>query len=221
LYLSIALSITTLIIAFVVLKNKRKRYRMKKADEKLLKKLKTGLILMSEETAKAEIKKAYALKNLQNTDKNEKDLFNKEIHCKFTFNEITKTDVADVYKGAFNIDNIALFVTECSNEVLEFAKKLKIELYTVKDLFEVFKAVNYYPEIKIEISEKSPTLKDTFKNLFLYKHGKNFFIAGFMLMILSFFTPFKIYYLIVGGLFLITSVICRFYGKKETEHHNT
>ena len=216
-YLAIILSIIVSAITFLILKTKRKTFKNKKADDKRLNKLKLGLILMNEVQAKSEIKKAYALKKYTADTDFDQIIDNATIYCKFTFDEVTKADIAEVYKNSKGCDNVTLFITDCKDEVINFAESLNIKIVKLTTLYEIFKSVNYYPNITVEINEPKPTLKLALKNAFNYNKGRNFFIAGFMLMFLSFFTPFKIYYLISGSLFLITSVICMFFGKKEVK----
>lgn len=214
--LSSLLSITLSTATFFLLRKKFFKDSLKRSEAEFLKKIGDQFLLMSEIQATNEICKAYKLDEKEIKTDNEFTYINEKIvFCKFTFNGLSPADIAEVYKKMPTNSKAIVFSIEFNQETKTLADKLNIELISLQTLYSVMKKVNYYPEIKIDLADKKPKFKEVLKGMFLKSHAKNYLLAGIMLVFLSFLTPFKIYYLIFGGVFLIFSVLCRFFGKSE------
>lgn len=105
----------------------------------------------------------------------------------------------------------------------EKSPNLKTNLYTNKvinvvtknNLYtEYFKKYNLYPD-KSEINLKSTkvSLLDILKGFFVPKKAKAYFVYGLLLIFSSLILPFQAYYIVIGSMLLLFSIICKILPK--------
>ena len=200
------------IFSFSYLKNKRIKAVYKKDEEKLKDKIIAQLCFMTAQKQTTELSKAYMLTGA----KLNRLPFGTVVDDKmvivplFTFNTVTPQDLLEVKRKVKSNLPITVFGVSFDDSAKNFALKLGITLKTESDAYDLFKSANYYPEIKIELNESKQSVK-TFLREFLSKRNvKNYFLTGFMLLFLAFFTPFKIYYILFGCILLVFAVFVKF-----------
>lgn len=80
------------------------------------------------------------------------------------------------------------------------------------EIFELFARTETTPAPLICSEIPRKTVKDKFRRSFRKTNARPFFISGLLLMVMSLFAFFPVYYLISGGVLLITAVTVRLFG---------
>ena len=134
----------------------------------------------------------------------------------FLGDEISKQNIVKAYnkKG----ENKLIILTESySNSVLSFADSVNVTLYDINSVYLTLKEYNALPEFNEFILNKRKRLIETLKGLFNKKYAKIFFISGIVTLLSSTITFFKTYYIVVGGILLTLSAVCKFFAPITTE----
>jgi len=211
LILSLIIAFLIGVLAFILLKSKRDDKILKKDDELKKESVLYNLFFLTNKEIKRELEKALILIGLETSfsgDKLTADGY--KIVCNFSFNELTKSDIAKVYKT--NKGKTALFCNKADKDAITLAEKLKIEIVDANKTYLLFKKANYYPEIKVTVAKEKIKLKDFLSFILLKKNAKNYLLTAVGLFFLSFFTFYKFYYVLFGLIFAILSIIAKFYG---------
>ena len=138
----------------------------------------------------------------------------KGLIVKFAF-KLTMLSCDDFVNIVKDTDKTVLLLTDTAqSDVFSYAKKINTKIVTGENLFLIMKKNELYPEIKFKLTAKEQIVKKRINIDLTRKKAKNFFVFGIMLLLFSFVVAFPIYYLIMGNLLIITSVILRFYGKQ-------
>ena len=136
----------------------------------------------------------------------------------FSFDKITKTHIVKVFNSV-NANFVSYILSaEYSQEIIDFANRFngKIQLVDGKAFFSALFAHDILPKEKINFAPNQKLSLKSFLNLFDKRQKNKLFLIGLAFMIMSFFAPFKLYYLICGSIFLILSLFCRLFGKEKT-----
>ncbi|MCL2483944.1 MAG: hypothetical protein FWE79_00980 [Firmicutes bacterium] len=108
--------------------------------------------------------------------------------------------------------NASLFVNKIDKDVLGKLKTvegLDITVYDTKEIYALLKDLDDLPTTTLRyIGKTRLSLKQFLKHALKHHKAKNYFFFGTLLMFTSFFTPFGLYYLIVGGISLILAIAC-------------
>lgn len=86
-------------------------------------------------------------------------------------------------------------------------------LYDKVDTFNLFKALNAFPTIKEETSKRNR--KEELKQVFSKINIRKFLSISILLLIISFFTPLKMYYRICAGISFMFFILCIIFKPKE------
>jgi hypothetical protein len=156
---------------------------------------------------KAEIKAEKTKEGILLTERNQL------VRFMFKLTPLNIDDFVATVKSNFNKD-IILITDEVKSEVLSYAKKTEIKIVTGTNLFLLMKKHDLYPEISFTVKANEKIVKRRFNIELTRKKAKNFLLFGSVLLLFSMFVAFPIYYLVMGNILIITSVILRFYGKK-------
>ena len=107
------------------------------------------------------------------------------------------------------------FCIACKNVTPE-AEKLLLsfgkETMRENDVYEVVKTGGCYPEKLICCDIPRKTVKTRLRVAFSKKYARPFFVSGLLLLIMSLFVLFPVYYLITGAALMITAVLVRAVG---------
>ena len=136
----------------------------------------------------------------------------------FSFDAIKKSDIVKVFNSISKSQKAIILSENFSEEIKNFADRFDGRISTVdgNELFIKLKEKEFLPKEKLSFPEKKPFDFSPLQNLLKKKKAKNFLLFGFLFILMSYFAPFKTYYIVSGSLFLIYSLILRIYGKKET-----
>ena len=105
--------------------------------------------------------------------------------------------------------------TEELQSVLKHINNLKITILNGYETYGLMKKKNMFPvEINADIVPNKLSKRIVFSTFFAKSNAKPFLFCGIWLFFACFFTPYKLYYCIFAGIFLIISLIIMFFAKK-------
>jgi len=109
-----------------------------------------------------------------------------------------KTDVIDIVCNENKTINTDIFTNK------------KIEIINKSTLYNLFKLAEIYPEAKnLNLKSNKIHLKDIILSMFTPRKAKSYFLCGLVLIFSSIILPYNVYYIIVGSMLLLFSVICK------------
>ena len=151
----------------------------------------------------------------QTTDeKNEKPslcLSNHSFFPCFRFRELTADDIANEYPNLKRADAPVILCDKLSDDGKRLCEKLSIPIVDGNLLYRAFKDNSAIPD-EFPIQTTTP-IKRKLRNIsFAKTNSKRFFSSGVLLIASSVFIPYPVYYLVCGGLLLLTAVLVRIFG---------
>ncbi len=133
----------------------------------------------------------------------------------YKFSPTSADDVARFYRAAKKnrADSVIVLGRQPSRNVLVFASSLDVRfvfLSSGKLHKYLLKQNALMPKPRKTKKPSKPSLKTVFNGIFLKDRAKYYLLSGISVAFLSFLTPYKIYYLVAGGLCLILAGVCFF-----------
>ena len=148
--------------------------------------------------------------SLRIKDKNVLLVFN------FGFDAVSKTDVVKAYNLKTLKDKVYILAETYSPEVKAFANRFEnLFLSQGNEIFDFLKKNDCLPQTKYAFKENKFDKIEALKSLLNKKNYKRFALFGIIFLIMSYFVPMKIYYIVVGGIFCTFSLICLLFGKTK------
>lgn len=197
---------------------KRKKYVKNKEEEKKLEKIKTKLKMNSDKQNFDFLVKLFTLLDYNFIKSGNKLIYkNYNVFILFKFEPITKDELCSFYKKTENNAKTLIFCSELSEQSKIFANDFseRIIIQNAENLFLLMKKVNCFPDVsKIPEKEKVKFL-ETVKSFLIKENGKRFIWYGITLLIISLFTYYPVFYLLIGTILCVLGLIGRFFGKKE------
>lgn len=220
-FLSLLISFLLIIIIRFFENKKSTKLNTSKTDKKNIENIKLQLIFNSNKNNKIYFQKLLNLNNKMQLTIESKIYM---IFPLLNSNILTEKDISKIYKTCLNLGiyNAVIICSERSLELTTFASNINninIKIVDIQTLyFNFIKPQNFYPEKIITLKESSKyKLKELIKIFFKQENYKKFLKLGFLTYFLSFFTMFRIYYLISGTVLLIFSAICKFSKNNESK----
>ncbi|MBR7163147.1 MAG: hypothetical protein IKD35_04145 [Clostridia bacterium] len=146
-------------------------------------------------------------------------LKNALFYVNFKFGNVTLSDLPNIYSTAkkYNQTNVFLFARGIERKALRLLESygIYIKVIKIRQIFKLLKRHNLLPDLK-----KKRTLKlSDIPALFISKSNfKGLMFSGVILLSAAFFTPLKIYYIILGSVCLIIAIISLSPLGKDTPH---
>lgn len=175
------------------------------------------------------IEKAIMKNNIQIEHKNG-GLYLKDkgvlILVKFGFEQTLKVDVVRAFNLLTKNERAYIISDFFSLDVIDFASRFneRIILVNGNKLYAYLKDCDALPPYTPPILAKEKK-KVSLSAILDKKKARSFFAFGIIFLITSYFVPIKLYYVIFGCVFLVFSLILRFFGKNkltnEEEYKNT
>ncbi len=140
------------------------------------------------------------------------------IFLHFDFDEVRKSEFIK-FCNVLRDDEIGvIFSSSFSADVKEFANNFngKIKLYSGSEVYKLLSRAEIFPENDVYFFKEKEKKWD-FSLLLNKKRARNYFLFGITFLLYSLFVPIKLYYVIVGSLFLIFSILVKLFGKEEKE----
>lgn len=135
----------------------------------------------------------------------------------FNFDEITKTDVVKAYNYLKKEQTAYIFGNSVSAELSSFIQRFnnKVMFIGGEKTYSLLEQTNCLPQNDLPLSINTLTIKKAIATLLSKVNSKKFLLFGTLFILMSYFAPLKLYYIIVGALFLIFALIVRLFGKTD------
>lgn len=129
----------------------------------------------------------------------------------FTLDPVTQDDVGEKIKSKKG-QSFKLYCNELTLEAQKLCNDFSIQVMDIKKIFPLLKEQKRLPEKFLYGEKVKKTWKERIKFPFRKSNGKAFFTVGAMLLFLSLFSFFPVYYFIFGSILTLTSLIIRLFG---------
>lgn len=130
----------------------------------------------------------------------------------FTLSPLSPDDVASCIKSGSEKHKNILCCTACA-ESDELAKDFNIQIKQISEVYELLKAQNLLPEKYVCGEIKKVSVWRKIKLRFNRRLCPSLFLCGLSLLFFSFFTFYRIYYIVCGGLLLTLSAVSLMFGE--------
>ena len=139
----------------------------------------------------------------------------------FPCGALSPDQVLEVYRRAkaAGLDQAFILTNTASPEALRFAAALwdvQVSVLGQNTVWRLFKTYSVYPKLTTRPKEVRTPL-DIFRRAFSRRRFKGYFLSGLGLFVLSFLTPFRVYYLVAGSLLLVLALLCLALRRKLAE----
>lgn len=221
LILSITISLILGIWFFKLFKKKNGKNDLKKEEEKQLKETLIRLSFMKKSNQIKLFERVFNKLNVKTEILNGRIRlpdYGAIIFLRFDFDGIKKSEFIK-FCNLLDADEIGIiFSSDFSSEIKDFSLNFngKIKLFNGRKVYELLKRASLFPENDVYFFREKEKAWD-FSLLLNKKRAKNYFFFGVIFMLYSFIVPIKLYYIIVGSLFLTFSLVVKFFGKAEKE----
>ena len=132
----------------------------------------------------------------------------------FNYNETTIDKIIEYYKKTPKSLTLTVIARHYENGVTKTLQNLKIKanLITSKEVFSFLEKENLLPTLDA-YKVKKEKIKINLKGFLKRENAKKFLLWGIVFTAFSWITYFKYFYLLLGSIFLITSIYLRFFSK--------
>lgn len=204
----------------ITLKRKEKTL-LRKKDEREAKTVFSALELMEENELIEYFEKVFAKSGLAvEKCKHSLLLTEKGDRCFFktALSPATKTDAVRFFNKLNEKERAVIFCDGAEKIAEDFISRFngKIRIPSRKDIFCLIKTSEILPPTKFDVLGEQKT-RVRLKPVLYKKKAKTFFAFGLAFLAFSFFVPYKLYYVICGGLSLCFSLALRFFGIPDKE----
>ena len=139
------------------------------------------------------------------------------VSFKFGFVKPSKADVVKVFNLINKSERAVIFCEEFDDELKSFADLFngKIILYQGEKIYSLLEQNDELPQITCPAATLPKKKKAHLKSIFTKKSAKRFFSFGMIFLLMSFFVPIKLYYIVCGCAMMIISVLATLFGKNQ------
>ena len=136
------------------------------------------------------------------------------VFIKFGFLDVNKSDVVKFFNLLRKDDKGYIISEAFSLDVNSFISRFDNRLFAIdgQQIYRYLKRNDALPETKYSFFEKPKKGFKLLKNLLYKDKAKNYLVFGLVFLLMSYFFPFKVYYVVSGILFLLASLISRLFG---------
>ena len=195
------------------LKSKRRTFFLKKSDEAQKEKFLLHLALLSDEG-----KTQFFLERLSSEQLPAKRFGRLRIYTteafyalRFSFIPVNSDDILRFSRLKTGKQKI-LLCTKIEETAYTLAEKLEIKILTGDEVYALLKEKNALPEMYLGEETAKSKRKRHFRLWFSRANAKRFLIAAILLLITALLSPFPYYYIVSGGVLLLSSLCIRIFG---------
>lgn len=135
---------------------------------------------------------------------------------KLGFSPVSKTDIVTAYNLKPNNGKVYVLSETFPPDIIPFALRFNsVILVDGKKIFSYLEKHNHYPPTVCEFDVQPKPKLLLLKTLLNKKKSKTYAFFGITFIFMSPFVPIKLYYLIIGCVFLIFALTCLLFGKTE------
>lgn len=216
--LSITLALVFTLFTVKLSAYKKQKKFSSKEKEKKYNAAMTKLNLYDEKTVISLFEKAFRAEGFL-TEKKRGGIYiaenNKTVFFRFGFDGVSKTDIVKCFNYIGKSEKAEIYSDTFSEEIKAFAARFggKVILTDGRAAFCLLEKHSLLPEETADVfnEEKKPVVD--FSRLLEKKRAKNYLAFGLLFVFLSYIAPIKGYYVAFGAVFLIFSLVLRFFGK--------
>ena len=133
----------------------------------------------------------------------------------FTLSPLSPDDVAQCIKCGTQKSKVIL-CCKAGEDSAELARDFNVSIKQIGEIYAALKDKNLLPEKYICGEIKKVGIWEKIKKRFNRKLCPSLFFCGFTLLFFSFFTFYRIYYIVFGGLLITLSAVCLLFGQSKS-----
>ncbi len=213
LLIAILLALAAALFASFLLKRKKNKIILRKAEEEEAEKLALHLALLNKKEL-AEFWKNSIFKSA--------DFFVKKGECfgrteetlilfKFTPTPLSAESVLPLLYESGK-QPASLYCYALSPDAEKFCARFCVSVKTIPELFKALQKENALPTAYQSERAFEKKKKLTVRLRFAKRNASRFFVSGSLLLLTSFLVPFPYYYVVVGGMLLLAALLVRVFG---------
>ena len=138
----------------------------------------------------------------------------------FSFDNVTKSDVVKIFNQLKSGQSAYILCQDLPSATRDFILKFngKINAVDKVKVYEFLIETNSLPQTKVgteEFLKQKPRAK---LNLLQKNKYAKYLLFGLSFLLMSFLVPIKLYYIIIGCLFLILSILSKLFGTEKIKN---
>lgn len=219
LILAIVISLPVLIFSFYKIKKDRTLFYTKKQTQKQIESTACALCFLDRTKLLSVFKDALTKKGYDVTLRKNSIIIDSEkafIRPIFCFDKITKTDIVKAYNCIEKEQTAYLFGTTISDEIATFIARFngKVVFIDQEKVYNLLNSTDCLPKDDCPIIDNKKKRIKLLSNLINRTNSKKFLLFGFLFVLMSYFAPLRLYYIIIGTIFLFFALLLRLFAKK-------
>lgn len=222
--MAISLTIMSILLIVKIDLNKHKKLRQEHQKKFEAEEVLTKLDFMSKTELYTLFSKVFEKQNIK-FEKRKNYLYlpeeKKGIFFSFGFENKSKAEIVKAYNLIDSQDKAEIYSSDFPKDIKDFASRFggKISLISGIQIYEMLKEVDLLPEKENFLFPIKEPKKER-KVFFTKKRAKSFLSFGTIFLLMSYFVPIKLYYVICGGIMLFIGLFCLFFGKPQQAYKN-
>lgn len=199
-------------VVFLLSYHRRIKRRLNKKESEAQEALLLHLALEKEERVRAALLSAF-LADKKEAHCQDDALLVDDVLCvpRFTMQPLSADETARIIR-AYRRDKLTILCNALTPEAEKLVASFGVKVMRKNEIYALFSRTETTPSplILAELPRKS--VKRTLRRVVSKKSARPFFTSGILLLLMSLFTFFPIYYLILGSVLTILAIFVRFFG---------
>ncbi len=221
---SITLASLIALIVFKILKKRKERILLSKAESDACEIMCSQLSLYTQKEQIDFFYSVFKANGLEVEKKSNYLYFAKKhmlVYPKFSFDGVSKTDIVRVFNYLGKADNAFILAEKFSGDITDFIARFggRIEGVYPEKIYKYLAEKESLPKEKYPFNKKQKLNLSAFRVLISKKKAKTNLGFGLIFLIMSYFVPIKTYYIIIGAIFLILALFCRLFGTTPSQQN--
>lgn len=210
--IAVLFALSTGLVAFLLIARTHRKKSLPKKERERREALLLHLALEREERVRALLLTALCADGKEaHCEGDELCLEGERLVPRFTMQPVSADEIARLLR-AHGEDSFTLACNTLSPEAEKLLASFGRKVLRGDDIFELFERTETAPEKLICGNIPRRTAKQKWRSGFSKKNARPFFVSALLLLIMSLFTFFPVYYLISGGILLGCAVTVRIFG---------
>ncbi len=217
--IGVSISVATVCVYIIIARKKRSKILIKKSDENGLVSCRRTLCLKETSAALSLIVSALKKTENQIVEKNEKSYLNgKLVCCRFSVEPLSADEILQVYKSErCQLIFFGNEFTESAKHITDYIGK-DITLVDMPSVYKLLKNAELLPETETKTVNRKEKIKSLFVATFQRKKAGSFALYGSVLLIMSRFVFYPLWYIISGTIFLLYAITVKFFAAKDEKY---
>ena len=216
--LSVIISLPVFFIALKRINEQRSLFSIKKQTQKKIDKTTCLLCFLEKSKLFSVFEDALTKKGYSVTNKKYGLLLESEnalVIPIFNFDNITKTDVVKAYNYLKKDQTAYVFGNTITADLSAFIQRFNNRVVFIggEKTYALLEQTACLPQNDLPLSINTLTIKKVISTLLSKVNSKKFLLFGMLFIAMSYFAPLKLYYVIIGALFLAFALVVRLFGR--------